>query len=657
MRSNILPKEDERMSQKWYGWKGTILRVNLTDRKVTKQELPLTWARNYIGCRGLNSKILFDEVKADTQALSAENKLIFGTGPLEGTPIGMGRMSATTKAVNGRLGEGGLGGFFGPELKFAGYDFVVVEGKSDTPVYIWIKDEEVKIREAAHIWGKTTWETERIIKDELGDQDIQIRSIGPAGENLVHAAVLIGNLNRSGGRAGFGEVMGFKKLKAVAVRGSGGVQIAHPDDFEETYGRIRKELDLKKSPDMWTAAWGIMGGGMLARIFSQLGNLQTFNAQRMRWDEHADDIGIEAIMTVCDVRPKSCFCCPYPSATKWFEIKEGPYSGTVGENSSALELFFTSILGISYVPAALKAHSLCNQLGVDAFQAAYSIGWAMECYQKGILSKGDMDGLELKFGNYEAMLEMIRKIAYREGFGDVLADGVAEASHKVGKGSERFALTIKGQELEGMPQRNFYTAALGLATSEAGPDHTRWYPPYPCHPAVVSPEVLKSLNVDIDLASAFIPRKAEGKGGLLKWLTTSRAILESLPFCVFAIRGTLGIDLRVWRDAIEAGTGMDLTYEELIAAGDRIMNLERAFIVREGFRREDDTLPRRMLEEAVPDCHYGPLTQETLDGMLDEYYEARGWEKKTAIPRRGKLEELGLKEVIDEFEQLGIQER
>lgn len=644
------------MAQKWYGWKGTILRVDLSNEKTVKEELQLDFAKKYIGCRGINSKILFDEVKPNTGAYSPENKLIFGTGPLEGTPVGMGRISVTTKAATGCLGEGSLGGFFGPELKFAGYDHIIIDGKAEKPVYILIRDEKVEIKDATNIWGKTTWETEKIIKSALGDPDIQVNSIGQAAENLVHACPVFGNLNRAGGRAGVGDVMGAKRLKAIAVRGSGGVQVAQPDKFEEGYKRILKENDLAKATDAYPNVWGVLGPLGLLRLFNEAGYLNYRNAQKMRWDEHVDEIGGEELLAKYALRPVACFCCPYPSCGKWYEIKDGPYAGVVGMCDSNVEYFFTSILGINYLPAAMKARTLCNQLGMDAFHVAYSIAWAMECYEKGILTKQDTDGLDLRFGNHEAMLRMIPKIAYREGFGDVLADGVAKAASKIGKGSEKYAQTVKGQELEGMPLRGFYTTALGVATSEVGPDHTRFYPPYPSHPSIVPPTLLKELNLDIDLESAYMPRKPEGKGRLLKWLTDSRAVVESIPTCVFTLRGMLAIDFRIWRDLLNSGTGIDLTYEELIADGERIMNLERAFIVREGFRREHDTLPRRVLEEAVPDCHYGPLSRETLNGMLDEYYEARGWSNRSAIPTKGKLEELGLKEVIDEFRKLKIEE-
>ena len=636
----------------WYGYKGIILRVDLTNRTIRKQALPEEWARQYIGCRGINSKILWDEIKPGIDPYGPDNVLIFGTGPLEGTNLGMGRISMTTLSPRRTLGEGGIGGFWGPELKFAGYDFVVITGAANKPVYLWIQDEKVEIRDASHIWGKNTWQTETLIQNELHDPDVQVRCIGPAGENLVHSSPVFGNYNRAGGRAGLGDVMGSKKLKAIAVRGSGGVQLANPEKYLELYGKIRDILAYDKCMDAWNVPWGTFGGLVLMRIFNSLGNLQTRNAQEMRFDEGIDSVCGERVLLDHAVRPRACFSCPYPSCGKYYEVKDGPYAGTTGENTSALELFFTSLVGVDYLPAGLKARSLCNQLGLDVMHVGYAISWAMETYEKGIINKSYTGGLELNFGNHEVMMELIRRIAFREDeFSSLLADGVETAAKTVGKGSEDWALCVKGQELEGMGLRNFYTAALGIATSESGPDHTRWYPPYPPHPATVNPEVLVRQKLEFNLKDVFQARKKEGRGLFMKWMTDSRAVIESLPYCVFLLRSQLGLDFSYWVEAINATTGYDYDFDELIKVGERIMNLERAFIVREGFRREHDTLPFRMRTQPAPDGGYPELDQETMDYMLDEYYQARGWDKETAIPTKEKLQELDLNDVVKEFER------
>jgi len=641
------------MNEGWYGWNGRILRVDLSRSKVVKEGLSKELSRNFIGCRGINSKILYDEVNPQIDPLDPDNLLIWGTGPLDGTPIGMGRFSVTTKGRRMSISEGGLGGFFGPELKFAGYDYIVIKGKASKPVYIWIDDEEIEIRDASHIWGKTTWETDKIVKGEIGDPDIQMCYIGPAAENMVHAAPLISGLTHSGCRSGFGEIMADKKLKAIAVRGSGSVKVAQPEKFMKLFTELYEYFDPANVMDPWYLTY--LTGPPHIFIGNEIGNIPTRNAQQMGF-EHAKDISGEKYFEKYYKRRRACFGCFLIGQTSWYEVPSGPYAGTVG-GGLWNTLSWGSLMGINNLPAILKAVTLCNQLGLDWFHVCYSIAWAMECYEKGLISKKDTDGLDLSFGNYEAMIELMRKIAYREGFGKVLADGVDAAAKKVGKQSERFALTIKGQECEIMPQRNLYVAALGLATSETGPDHTRWYPPYAINPATFSVGRLKEFGWNIDLEKAYQPRLPEGKGRLLKWLTDSRAALESIPTCLSIWRGKYHVDLKYWADILVAGTGVAFTYGKLLTAGERIMNIERAFNVREGFRRKDDTIPIRMQTEPQPQFHYGPLTPKKLNYMLDEYYREREWDLETGIPTRRKLQQLSLGYVIEDLQGMGIEVR
>jgi aldehyde:ferredoxin oxidoreductase len=289
---------------------------------------------------------------------------------------------------------------------------------------------------------------------------------------------------------------------------------------------------------------------------------------------------------------------------------------------------------------------------MDHYFVGYSLAWAMECYEKGILSKADTDGLDLSFGNYRAAIELIKKIVHRDGFGDILAMGVEKASRKIGKGSERYKLTVKGQELESMPWRMRYQSALGVATSESGPDHTKWFPPYLGNPATVK-EWFRELNVHFDLESVYAARTPDGKAEFMKFKYDSVAFLESLPTCVYMLRGRLGLDLTMWAQALNACTGTNFSVADALQSGERIVNLERAFIVREGFRRENDSIPRRMKEDPLPSQYCGPLEERDFNKMLDEYYEVRGWDKKTAIPTKKKLKELGLAYVGEELGKVG----
>jgi aldehyde:ferredoxin oxidoreductase len=642
----------------------TILWVDLSTGSSRLENLPEEWTRKYLGCRGINARLLFDEVQPGTDPLGPDNVLFFGTGPMDGLPIGMGRMSVACKSPRGSVAEGSFGGFFGPEMRRAGVDYVAIRGKADHPIYLSIEDGKVEIRDATHLWGLKTDETDAALHRELSDPNVQLRYIGPAAENLVHASPIFGNLNNSGGRAGCGQVMGSKLIKAIAVRGSQGIRVADYDAFLEGYKVFRQRLDLATSRDMWTPVWSTYGAPVLARLFTDIGNLMTRNAQEMRWDvEKASRISAEVYLDEYVTKAKSCWCCPWPSCQKLHQIPSGKYQGFKGGNYWAAQpVTFGSLIDNDDLDLTLVLSGLCNEYGLDVFHVGYTLAWAMECYEKGILTKADTDGLELRFGcpDKDGLIDLIPKIALREGFGELLSKGCAEAAKIVGQGSERFCLEVKGQELEGIAERNLYMVALGVAVSEVGPDHTRWYPPYPCNPGLISKEELAELGVGgadgpLDLRLAFQGRNPEQKGRLLRWFTISRAIVESLPSCVFLVRDTLGLDMRPWWQLFQAATGIALDYGEFVMAGERLLNLDRAFNVREGYRRADDRPPVRMASEDVPHFGYPKLEPAVFDPMLDEYYAANGWSVTTSIPTRSKLAELGLDDVAAAFETLGIE--
>jgi len=628
-----------------YGWRGKILRVDLEKKRVFSEELPKEWMRNYIGCRGINSFILYNEVGPQVDPFSDDNKLIFGTGPLEGTPVGMGRVSIQTKHPNRSIAEGGAGGHWAAELKFAGYDFIVIEKKSERPVYLLIHDDEVRLCDARHLWGKDTREKHAILRQETGIDNIQVASIGRAGENLVANAKVQFTLDHSGGKA-CGTIMGDKKLAAIAVRGTGMVRVKEPDRFLAGYRQLRRHLDLKETIDVFVPSWAFNGANMLLELFNENGWVHAFNAQKGSLEPMLNDVEyLDQYIT----RPESSFCCPFPACGRRYEVKEGKYAGIAGDEREVGFAQAGPINGFCSWPVVLKFRDLCSQAGLDEDQAMYTIGWATECYERGIITKKDTDGIELGFGNEDAFIEMTEKMISREGFGDILAKGSQEAAKIIGKDSEKYLLTIKGKELERMPQRNGYQMALALAVCEAGPDHTRWYPPYPPNPKAIP----KHVEIPFDPFKAFQTRSVDDKGRLVKWLYDSRAVIESLPSCVFVVRGLLGIDLSPWLELFNACTGENLSVEEFLNVGERIVNLERAYIVREGFRRKDDTVPRRMLEEPISDRHIPPIGKN-LDLMLDDYYGQRGWDIETAIPLQETLRRLSLEFVIDDFREMGI---
>lgn len=636
----------------------TILRVDLSDGSSRQEPLPAQWSRSYIGCRGINARLLFDEVPAGTDPLGPDNVLYLATGPLDGLPVGMGRMSVCCKSPRGTVAEGSFGGHFGPEMRRAGYDYLAIRGQSQRPVYLYITDDIVEIRDATHLWGLKTNETDAALRQELKDPNIQLRYIGPAAENLVHASPIFGNLNNSGGRAGCGEVMGSKRVKAIAVRGHQGIRPADYDAFIEAYWVFRRKLDLETSRDMWTPVWSTYGAPVLSRLFTDMGNLMTKNAQQMHWDyRKATAISSENYLDNYVTGAKACWCCPWPACQKRHRIPSGKYRGFRGGNYWAAQpLTFGSLIDNDDLDFLLVLSGLCNQYGLDVFHVGYTIPWAMECFENGLLTKTDTDGLELRFGcrDQDGLIELIRKIAMQEGFGKLLALGCAEASKIVGQGSERFCLAVKGQELEGIAERNMLMVALGVAVSEVGPDHTRWYPPYPCNPGLLSKEELRELGIDLDLSLAFQTRNPEQKGKLLRWFTITRCVVESLPSCVFLVRDTLGLDMRPWWNLYKAATGIELDYPEFLLAGERLLNLDRAFNIREGFGRAEDRPPIRMATEDVPRFGYRKLEPALFNGMLDEYYAANGWNIQTSAPTRKTLERLGLKDVADNLQSLNM---
>jgi len=376
---------------------------------------------------------------------------------------------------------------------------------------------------------------------------------------------------------------------------------------------------------------------------NEMGGLISKNDQEGVWDE-CKKFGAEEMMKTV-VKPKACFCCSLASCSHWTVIRDGPYTGTGMENAQAGTMItFGSMLLINDLSSIMKAHELCNALGIDEYAAGTTLAWAMEAYDRGIITKSDTNGIDLTWGNAKGMLEMIEKMGYREGFGDILSNGVKKASEIIGKGSEHFALHMKGLEMTAISPRAFWTMALSFAVNDSGADHTRVYPPYPPLPASVP----KDLKLPFDIQQAAKRQIPDEKGKLVKWLFDTRAVLNCLETCVWNSRGRLFSDLRPFAKALSAATGFSFTDKDLLTIGERICNLERAYNVREGLSRKDDTLPDRYLKEVYP---RGPSAGKVvpLEGMLDDYYEARGWDKKTGRPTQTKLIELGLSQVAEDL--------
>lgn len=627
----------------WYGWMGTILRVDLTKGRIIKEPLTEDLAYNFVGGRGINSKILYDETGPGTDTLGPDNVFIIGTGPTTGTlALGNGRFTLTCKSpLTGILGDGSGGGHFGAEVKFAGYDHVVIKGKSKKPVYLWINDDEVLIKDATHLWGKTTWETQELVRKELGDPDIKVLAIGPAGENTVNYALANTNDERVASETGMGAVMGSKKLKAIAVRGSKSVKIADPDKYikliREWHDDIEKQHLSHTHRDF--------GSAYLITVFNQVYNLGIKNSQELRKpDEEIAQFLPQNYMPKVLVRSISCFSCRH-GCQKFVAIPDGQFAGEKGMRPEyGCMASLCTQLGVFDFGFALKVTNLANQLGIDAQEAGPTIAMAMECYQRGILTRKDTDGLKLEWGNKKVILELLRKIAHREGFGNILAEGCRKAALKIGKGAEKYAYHIKGKA---HPDRltAYIPCVLGFALASRGWDHLR---------GSVFPHITPSLgppkfwHYDPIYAKVVSDREhidaAADMLEICKWLTEFELMEEG--------RGGVSRMAQV----LSAITGVGFSEQRFHEACERNYNVERAYLARMGLTRDDDVAPHHFYETPIPD---GPSKGKTLDReqfekIKDAFYELKGGDVKTGIPKKETLEKLNLGYIAKDLEKTGI---
>jgi len=597
-----------------YGWTGTVLRVDLTAGTVKKEALKKDAAENYIGGRGLGEKYFMDEVDPKVDALSPANKLIFATGPLTGTMgISTGRYDVVAKGpLNDTLASSNSGGYFGPQVKYAGYDLVVIEGKAAKPVYLWINNSNVELRDASSLWGKTVYETDDAVKAET-DPDAEVACIGPAGEKLVKFACIINDKHRAAGRTGIGAVMGSKNLKAIAVRGTGGIKVADRDGFLATVRAGRKKIS---DNPVTSAGLPTYGSNILVNIINQSGAFPTRN-WREAYTEEADKISGETLTGAHLLHNKGCSACVVgcgrvaKAKGKYNEIGEGP------EYESAWS--FGADCGIFDMDAVIKANFLCNELGMDTITMGSTIACAMELVDIGALDPAKT-GSDLTFGNADAMVELTRATAYREGFGDDLAEGSYRLATKYGH--PELSMTVKKQEMPAYDPRAIQGIGLEYATSNRGGCHVRGY--------TISPEIL-GLPMKLD------PSITEGKPEILKIFQDLTGALSASGTCLFA---SFAIGADEIAAELKAATGVDYTPERIMEIGERIWNMERMFIIKNGYTGKDDTLPPRLLNDPIPT---GPAKGKVsrLPEMLPKYYEIRGWDKN-GVPKKEKLAELGL---------------
>jgi len=617
-----------------YGFMGKILRVNLSEGKVAKEDLPQDILKDFMGGIGLATKYLYEEVPKGVDPLGPENKLIFMSGPLTGTlSPSAGRYDVVAKSpLTGIWGHGNSGGNWAVHLKRSGFDGIIFEGISPRPVYLKIQDGNAELKDAGHLWGKKVPETTDSLIGELGSE-FHVSCIGPAGENLVKYASVMNEKDRAAGRCGLGAVMGSKRVKAIAVCGKKTPEIAREKEFKEV---AKKQYELLNE-SMLKVGFESFGTNMLSDMVNAKGGMPTRNWQTGVFDE-IEEIGGQGLSDKVLVSMVNCFACPIACGRKT-EIKEGQWKGDKGEGPEYESVVTLGpMCGVTSMEAITKANYVCNEYGLDTISAGNTVGFAMECYEKGILTNEQTGGIELKFGDGNVLVELMEKIGKREGIGDLLAEGTRIMSQRLGKGSERFAMQVKGLELPAYDPRAAKITGLGYATAIRGGDHMAGY--------ISGPAFLDTPFLVVDeskIDDVFVEDPVQVK--VLVDQENALTFFDLAGCCKF-----MGLLLKAeeWVDLVSNTTGWDFDVNDFRKTGERVYNLVRAYNIREGITRSDDCLPARLHEDPLPE---GPgkgmvLARDKFDEYLDTYYDLRNWDKATGKPTREKLDELGLGDLI-----------
>ncbi len=621
-----------------------VLVVDLACRTSHIEALPSDWRYLYLGGRGFNVRRLYDAVRSETDPLSPDNPLIIGVGPLVGTAIsGAARFNVTAKSPQTEiLGDSNAGGHFALGVKAAGLDQIVVEQVSSDPLYLFIDGDQVQLRDARHLWGLDVWAAhERLQKDHPG---FEVACVGPAAEAGVKFAGIFCNLVRAAARTGMGTLMAAKGLKAVCIRGRRAIRLADPD----TFSRLSAAIDQRVVSHAEYDARTLMGTTKLVHALNQAGYLATQHYQYGRFAA-ADQVSGERLAETYKQKNKGCAACSIP-CSRFFSVSDGPHRGLKSEGPEFEGLAgFSSRVGVTDLATALKGVDLCNRYGMDVISVSECISFAMECFEKGYLSSGDCDGLELRFGNAEATLIMIERIARREGLGDLLADGVRRAAEQIGGASREIAMHVKGLELFQADPRGLKGYALGNAVASRGGDHLRSEPSFEFSEDDLRGEQLYGT------ADAAYRLRYRGKGRVVKHYEEWSALADCLEACKNTIVNMEILDFAGAADLLRAGDGGEWDAAMVQRACERVVNLERLFLVRQGLRRQDDRLPARFLKEPLgPDSGPSAGSVVELEPMLDEYYGARRWDQQTGIPTLSKLRELGLEREARELMADGV---
>lgn len=617
------------------GHAGKYLRVNLSEGKVLDEPLSLDVAKDFIAGRGLGIKFLYDELAPHVDPLGEENKIILAPGLLAGTPAqSVSRWLACTKSPQtGCYARSSCGGDFGAWIKFAGYDFLLIEGKSEHPVYLYVTPEGARLEDARELWGQDTAKTQDRLIRTYG-KSTRTAAIGPAAENMVKYAAIVSG-RRTASRCGVGTVMASKKIKAVAINAKRHVNLHDPEGFGEL---VKEQVRIMRASEdfAYNKKYGTTEGAITRNVLGvypvknfRSGQLE--NYERLGPDQYRE-------MRIGEF---GCYNCPMRCG-KIHRVTEGPYAGAESEGPEYESYWsFSGPIDSTNIEATVAADQLCDDLGLDTISTGGTIGFAFELYEKGILTKEDTDGLDLYYGNHEAMLTLIRKIGNREGLGDILAEGTARAAKTIGKGADYYTMQSKGLELAGYEPRGLKATGFGYATSNIGGSHGN------------GSLAFQEWGMPVPRA---VDRFTEDDKADIVIFNQNRAGMEVGVVCAFAFSCGDWYP-KLFGKMLKAATGIDefADWDYLNRVGERVWNLDRAFNVRDGFDRRHDTLPQRVQTEPL---HTGKADGEgqmvrTLDQFLDEYYRLRGW-TENGIPARQKLKELGLDHVIKDMEPFWI---
>lgn len=613
-----------------YGYAGNILRVDLTSRKVSKEPLPQWLVDEYVGGRGFVARIILDEVPPGTDPLGPGNKLVMAAGPLTGLPLpGTGRTHfAILSPATGGYGDSNMGGHFGPELKYAGYDVLIVEGRAEKPSYLFIDDGRVEIRAAEELWGLGAFRTEERLKAEVGEE-FKVAVIGPAGENLVKFAAIAHDYGRQAGRTGVGAVMGSKNLKAIAVRGTGAVPLAQPRKLLEISHRVYRDISQRPG----SAAWTEYGTAGIVPWANGQGVMPTRNFQG-GWFDRADQIDGKALREKIFVNHKGCMGCPIPCGKYSRVTLNGNYHYVEGPEYETLSLVGTncavdSIEGVAYL------NWLLDDLGLDSISGGSLMAFTAECFERGILDEERLGG-PVHFGDVNSLGRIAQMIAYRQGIGDLLAEGVRTAARSIGPAAEKLAIQIKGLEVSGYEPRSTPAMLLAYMTCDIGAHHNR------------------SWAVTWDFALGRM--EVKGKADKVIDQQHVRPTFDTLGVCRLHWV-EVGFELENYPEMLEAVTGRARTWDELKLVGERVWNTTRAIFLLHvpGFGRKDDMPPERFYTEKLPD---GPgkgmgVTLDQVEALLDDYYAQRGWDRN-GVPTAGKLEQVGLAPLAGRLRGVGV---